>query len=138
MARTIKKGLDYFPLDVQMEDKVKLIEAKYGLEGFGFLIKLYQKIYSNGYYIEWQEDNALLFSNEVNVDINTVNDIINDCLRWHILNNRIHQKYKVLTSHGIQVRYKEATYRRKKVKMIEEINLLTEDEMRDNNSYFKR
>ena len=132
MARTIKKGLDYFPLDVQVEDKIKLIEAKHGLKGFGLLIKLYQKIYSNGYYIEWEDKNALLFSNEVNVDINYLNDVINDCLSWNVFNKRLHEKYSILTSHGIQVRYKEATYRRKKVKMIEQFNLLAKDEMRDN------
>jgi hypothetical protein len=56
MARPKKQGLEYFPLDVTMDDKVQLIEAKHGIIGFGILIKMYQKIYSEGYYYSWEEE----------------------------------------------------------------------------------
>ena len=59
MARPLKTGLDYFPLDVSFDDNIELLEAEEGLEGFAILIKLWQKIYSNGYYIEWNEDSLL-------------------------------------------------------------------------------
>ena len=42
MARPQKEGIDYFTLDVKMDDEVKLVEAKSGIAGFGVLIKLYQ------------------------------------------------------------------------------------------------
>ena len=132
MARPTKTGLDYFPVDTHMEDKVKLIEAKHGLEGFGLLIKLYQKIYNNGYYINWQEENILLFSSDVHVDINRVNNIINDCLHWEIFNKELFENYSILTSHGIQLRFTEATKRRTKVEVIEEYNLLKNDEINGN------
>jgi hypothetical protein len=132
MARPQKKGIDYFTVDTHMEDKIKLVEAKYGLEGFGLLIKLWQKIYSQKYYIEWDEEIQLLFSSEVNVDINVVNDVINDCVKWGIFNQELFEKYNILTSHGIQIRYKEATYRRKKVEMKEEYLLLNGDEINAN------
>ncbi|MTI61843.1 MAG: DUF4373 domain-containing protein [Firmicutes bacterium] len=132
MARPTKTGLDYFPLDTHMEDKIKLIEAKYGIEGFGLLIKLYQKIYNNGYYIDWQEENILLFSSEVNVSINQINDIINDCLHWKIFNEELYKNYSILTSHGIQTRFIEATKRRKKVEIIKEYNLLKDYEINTN------
>ncbi len=61
MARPLKIGLDYFPLDVSFDDNIELLEAEEGLEGFAILIKLWQKIYSNGYYIEWNDDCLLLF-----------------------------------------------------------------------------
>lgn len=132
MARPQKSGIDYFTLDTNMEDKIKLIEAKYGLEGFGLLIKLWQKIYSQKYFIEWTEEIQLLFSSEVNVDINKINDIINDCVKWNVFNPKLFKKYRVLTSHGIQLRYKEATYRRKKVEMKEDYLLLKGDEINSN------
>lgn len=45
-----------------MNDKIKLIEAEFGIKGFAIIVKLYQKIYSErGYYCEWNEDVALLF-----------------------------------------------------------------------------
>ena len=132
MARPQKSGIDYFTIDTNMEDKIKLVEAKYGLEGFGFLIKLWQKIYSQKYYIEWTEEIQLLFSSEVNVNINKINDIINDCVKWGVFNQELFEKYNILTSHGIQLRYKEATYRRKKVEMKEDYLLLKDDEINSN------
>ena len=58
--RPIKAGIDYFPLDVIMDEKVELIDAKYGNAGFGVLIKLYQSIYRNGYFLEVDEEKLLL------------------------------------------------------------------------------
>lgn len=65
MPRPQKAGLDYFPLDTDMEqdDKIALIEAKYGIVDFGVVIKLFKKIYhSDGYYCNWNEEIQLLFS----------------------------------------------------------------------------
>ena len=43
-------------MDVEMDDKVELIEAKHGITGFGVLVKLYQKIYKEGYFINVTEE----------------------------------------------------------------------------------
>ena len=56
MARPIKEGLDYFPLDTKLDDKFELLEAKYGSDGvkvFGCIIKLFQRI---GSYRDWETD----------------------------------------------------------------------------------
>jgi hypothetical protein len=45
MARPKKIGLEYFPLDCQMDDKVEMLEAEHGLEGFAVYVKLLQAIY---------------------------------------------------------------------------------------------
>lgn len=48
-----KKGLEYFSIDTDIEinDKIALIEAKRGAVGFTIIIKLLIKIYGdNGYY----------------------------------------------------------------------------------------
>lgn len=126
LARPQKEGLDYFPLDTDMDqdDKVALIEAKHGAVGFAIIIKLLMKIYRNSYFYKWAEKEQLLFSKRVNVDINQVNDIINDCLKWGIFDEKIYKKYEVLTSRGIQKRYLEAAARRKKVEIYEEYCLI--------------
>lgn len=120
MARPQKAGLDYFPLDVDMDDKIKLIDAKFGVAGFGVLIKLWQIIYSNGYYITWTEKELLLYKNRINADINLINDVINECLKWGIFNNDLYEKYSILTSNGIQKRYLEATKRRSEITLATE------------------
>lgn len=122
MARPQKTGIDYFPLDVDMDqdDKILLIEAEHGVEGFGILIKLLMKIYKEGYFYEWTEKEQLLFSKRVNVDINRVNVVINSCLKWGFFDKRLFNEHSILTSNGIQKRYLEATSRRKKVEIIAE------------------
>lgn len=120
VARPQKAGLDYFPLDVDIDDKVKLIDAKFGVAGFGILVKLWQIIYNNGYYIKWTEKELLLYKNRINADINLINEVISECLRWEIFNNNLYEKYSILTSNGIQKRYIEATKRRGELTLIAE------------------
>lgn len=118
MARPQKEGLDYFPLDTDMDikdDKIQLLEAKYGITGFGVLIKLLMKIYSEGYYYKWGEKESLLHSKRVNVDINIVNDIVSDSVKWGMFDSEIYSKYKILTSNGIQKRFWEVAKRRNDV-----------------------
>lgn len=108
MARPIKTGLDYFPLDVRNDDKLDLIEAEFGIIGFAIVIKLYRKIYEICYFYEWGEDQLLLFKKMVNVDINLINDVINACFRRNIFNKKMFDNYKILTSTGIQKRFIQA------------------------------
>ena len=125
MARPNKQGIDYFSLDVVLDDKFELFEAEHGLEGFAFLIKLLQKIYeSNGYYYLWEEDEKLLFSKKINVNINQVNVYINSAIKRNIFDKATFEKYNILTSKGIQKRFLEAVKRRKQIEVINEYILL--------------
>lgn len=129
MARPKKEGLDYFPLDcdIDQDDKVQLVEAAHGLFGFAVIIKLLMKIYNQNYYYSWTEKEQLLFSKRVNVDINRINEVINDCLKWGIFNQDKYDDLQILTSKGIQRRYLEAVGRRQRVKILDEHLLLDED-----------
>jgi len=121
----MKDGIDYFPLDVHLDDKFKLIEAKYGLIGFALVIKLYQKIYMDkGYYCRWSEDIMLLFSKEIGVDTSKTKDIIKESLRLGIFNKAMYDRNKILTSRGIQERYFTIVKRRKEVRVIKEYMLV--------------
>lgn len=126
VARPKKAGLDYFPLDVNVsdDDKIFYLEAEYGVEGFGIFIKLLLKIYDEGYYIEWDDFNIKVTSRKVNVDINTLREVVNVCLESGLFNKKLYEKYNILTSKGIQERYLEATIRRKSVKIIKEYSLI--------------
>lgn len=117
MARPIKEGLQYFPLDVDIDqdDKILIIEAVHGIEGFGVLIKLLMKIYKEGYFYKWSRREQLIFSKRVNVDINSVEGIVSDSLKEGVFDKRVFERYEVLTSKGIQTRYLDAITRRKVV-----------------------
>jgi len=128
MARPFKQGLEYFALDVNMSDEVELIEAVHGLVGFAVLIKLFQKIYSEGYFIEWQEKDQILFSNRVSDDRNRVTSIVSDCIKWGIFNSDMYRQYGILTSRRIQEQYFTATYKRVKVTAIREYLIIDVDD----------
>jgi DnaD/phage-associated family protein len=130
LARPIKQGLDYFPLDVDIDadDKVAIIEALHGIEGFGIIIKLLMKIYKEGYYYEWTKREQILFSKRINVDINTLSNIIDDCIKEGLFNQQLFETHGILTSKGIQKRYLEAIKRRKQVVFIENYFLIDDVE----------
>lgn len=113
MARPIKKGVDYFPLNTVMDDSVKLIEAEYGLTGFAVVVKLWMRIYSGfGYYCEWTNEVELLFKHENGLGGNSVSEIVASSIKRGIFNKEMFDKYHILTSSGIQKRYFEAVSRR--------------------------
>lgn len=124
MARVIRQGLDYFPLDCHLDEKVKLVEVKYKNDGFTVIIKLLQRIYSNGFYCKFSEDEILLFAYEINMDMEKVKLILEECLTRGVFNKEKYDLYKILTSKGIQCRYKEAVLRRKDVEIKEEYLLV--------------
>lgn len=128
-----KQGVDYFPLDVFLDDKFKFIEIKFNLEGFAIVIKLLQKIYSCGYWYKWTEDEVLLFADEVKVKKELIADVVDECLKRDIFSQRLYDKYQMLTSKGIQKRYKEIVRRRRDVEwhaeylLIDGINTVSDD-----------
>ena len=124
MARPIKQGLDYFSLDVVLDSKMELFEAEFGLQGFAFIIKLYQLIYGNGYYYEWNEDEQLLFSKKNNISNEQIDVYLTTAFKRNIFNQELYLKYKILTSSGIQKRFFTAVNRRKGVIAVKEYLLI--------------
>lgn len=130
MARPVKEGLDYFELDCHMEEKVRLIQAEFGLKGFAIVVKLYQKIYGGfGYYCEWNEDSLLLFMSENGVssrdEKNLISEIVTACIRRNIFSEKLFNEFGILTSYGVQKRYLNAVSRREKVELIKEYLLIS-------------
>ena len=130
MARPVKEGLDYFELDCHMEEKVRLIQAEFGLKGFAIVVKLYQKIYGGfGYYCEWNEDSLLLFMSENGVssrdEKNLISEIVAACIRRNIFSEKLFNEFGILTSYGVQKRYLNAVSRREKVELIKEYLLVS-------------
>lgn len=116
MARPYKNGVDYFPLDVQLDEKFELLEAQFGIKAFAVIVKLYQKIYGGeGYYCEWNEDIALLFSQKNNVNYNVVSDILNAAVKRGIFDSKMFESYGILTSAGIQKQYLKIITKRKQI-----------------------
>lgn len=130
MARPPKEGLDYFPFDCNLDDKVELLEAEHGLIGFAILIKLWQRIYSQGYFIEWTEEQSMLFARRINTDLKLVNDVVDTCLRRKLFDKGLYDQHHILTSAGIQRRFLFVigNTRRKNLGISFSYNLVSSDE----------
>lgn len=120
-----KTGLTYFSFDVDFfqDPKIEFVSAKYGIEGEIIAIKLLCRIYRDGYYMSWDEDQALLFLKRCHINptnLETLQSIIDELIFRGFFDKTKYKKYKILTSNGIQRRYLESTRRRKSVKMVEE------------------
>lgn len=126
MPRPIKNGVDYFPLDVHLDEKFELIEAEFGLTGFAVVVKLLQRIYGqDGYYCEWNDEVALLFGKRIGLGGSAVSEIVSASIRRGLFDQTLYDRYQILTSAGIQKRYFEAVARRKVVN-VEAAYLLVE------------
>ena len=115
MARPRKKGLDYFPLDVDFfsDKKIKRLRARYGTDGVTVYMYLLCEIYRSGYYINYDEDLILDISDELNISENSIQQIINYLLSRSLFDDTLAKSVKVLTAASIQRRYQEAKNTRK-------------------------
>lgn len=134
----MKSGIDYFPLDVTLDSKLDLIEAEFGVTGFGVVVHLLQEIYGQeGYYIEWTEEVALLFARKYGLGDSVVSEILAASIKRGMFDQKIYDKYHILTSRGIQKRYFEAVSRRKVLEVDYNI-LLVDADLLPKNADIKR
>lgn len=128
-GRQNKVGLDYFELDCYMDEKVRLVQAEYGLKGFAVFVKLLQEIYGGyGYYCEWTQDRELLFTSENGLNGGSqqlLGDIVEACIRRNIFSERLFKEYGILTSSGVQKQYLKATVKREVVELKKEYLLIS-------------
>ena len=135
-GRQNKVGLDYFELDCHMDEKVRLIQAEYGLKGFAVFVRLLQEIYGEcGYYCEWTQDRELLFASENGLNSGSrqlLGDIVSACIRRNIFSERLFKEYGILTSSGVQKQYLKATVKREVVELKKEYLLISVPQNRKN------
>ena len=128
MARPNKKGLDYFPVKVDMfeEDNIALITSEFGAKADSVLIRLLCRIYKNGYYCKWGDDECSLFCKLAGGIFvpNHVKEIISGCVRRSIFDKSVFDVFGVLTSKSIQEDYLRATLERKEIEIVSEYWLL--------------
>lgn len=125
-GRQNKVGLDYFELDCHMDEKVRLIQAEYGVKGFAVFVKLLQEIYGgHGYYCEWNRDRELLFASENGLSGGSLlKDIVSACIKRKLFSEHLYSEFGVLTSTGIQKQYLKATAKRDVVELKKEFILI--------------
>ena len=114
----MKCGLKTIPLAVDDDDRIKLIEAEYGLKGWAVMYKLYQYIAAHGYYLKWDIDTQLLFIRDKclsAVGQSAVSEIVTCAIRRGVFDAAMYEKHSILTSNRIQETFLNATKRNTKV-----------------------
>ena len=115
---TIYDGINYFPVGVNFmeENAMEVIEAKYGIKGSAIVLKLLCKIYKEGYFIRWDEEQCLIFANKAGREVQAaeVQGIIEILFIKGIMDKNSYLENGILTSENIQKVWMEATKRRKK------------------------
>ena len=108
MARTRRNGLEYFPMDTDMFSDIKirkLIKFQSG-KAIAVYTLLLCNIYRNGYYIVWDEELPFIVSEQSGYDEAYIREAIRCCLKVGLFDSELFNKHKVLTSAGIQKRYR--------------------------------
>ena len=122
MARKLKVGLDYFPIDtdILLEPKIKKLMKLYGAEFLSIYICFLTMVYSSGYYLEMTLDEladsiwtSLDFKN-FELDVGYVKTILLKMEECHMIDSLSLEYDGVVTSKAIQKQFLASTYRRKK------------------------
>lgn len=121
-------GIDYFSFNVDFfnDDKLQLIEAEFGIKGSYIAVRLLCKIYHEGYYYQWGDDECLLFAKNIGNGIvsNTVKEVLAGLVKRSFFDKGVFDRFGVITSAGIQRRYFEAVKRRQNVEVRAELLLI--------------
>ena len=122
MARKLKVGLDYFPIDtdILLEPKIKKLMKLFGAEFLSIYICFLTIVYSSGYYLEMSIDEladsiwtSLDFKN-FELDVSFVKAILQKMSEAHMIDSLSAEFDGVSTSKAIQKQFLASTYRRKK------------------------
>lgn len=120
MARPLKEGLSYFPLDTDLFDDDKLFDItnEFGPLGEVIYLRILCLIYKNGYYYEFGNMDKLCamliksIGNRWTRGKQSVEQVILRLAECNLLSSEL-VRSGVLTSVGVQRRYLKATERRR-------------------------
>ncbi|MEG0899051.1 MAG: DUF4373 domain-containing protein [Oscillospiraceae bacterium] len=128
MARTNKVGLDYFPLDVDFfnDEKIEFVSARFGVKGEIVALRLLCKIYRNGYFTPWNDDECTLLSKRAGDGItpSLASEIVKELVKRGFFDESLLLRFEILTSKGIQNRYFEAAKRCSRIDVYSEYLLV--------------
>lgn len=114
MARPIKSGLCYFPLntDFLSDRKIQRLIQKYESRGVVTYVAILCEAYgTNGYFTRYTDDLCFDIGFTVHLDETLVTEIIDFCVQIHLFDRRLLESKRILTSRGMQLRFREISKR---------------------------
>ena len=114
MARPLKKGLGYFPLDTDLysDRKIQRLLRKYGCKGICIYLAILCEIYrEKGDYISYDSDFCFDISVILGLDEATVSEAVLYCIDLQLFDRELLEYRQVLSSLAIQRRFREISKR---------------------------
>lgn len=130
MARPIKRGLDYFPLDIDFFNDIKVRKLiKYqGGKAVAVYTHLLCNIYRNGYYLVWDDELPFIISEVTGYDEAYIQEAIKCCMNIGLFSKKLFDEERIITSKGIQSRYEMVCKSGNKKAIVSEYNLVSSEE----------
>lgn len=121
MARPVKQGLEYFSFDTDFfsDVKVRRISRACGPASTSILICLLCNIYRDkGYYIRWDENLPFVVADTIGTTEGAVEEVVKKAIQVEFFDKELFEKHKILTSNGIQNRFRSAVVRREEIEYV--------------------
>lgn len=132
MGRNKKEGLSYFPFDVDFFQDLKIRKLiKYqGSNAIAIYAFILCNIYKDGYYIRWDNDLPFIISEQTGYEESYIVEVINCCLDIGLFSKNLFDSERVITSFGIQDRYRKINDLCRRKSDISEYMLISSEEKR--------
>ena len=110
MARPRKRGIEYFPFDVDFfsDKKIRILKSRFGADGIAIYLYLLCEVYKNGYFIQIDDDYEYIISDDLSMSNEKVKQVLKFLLERSLLDSKLFQSDTIITSRGIQCRFQEA------------------------------
>lgn len=114
MARPLKKGLGYFPLDtdIMSDRKIQRLVHRYGCKGICTYLTVLCEIYGErGYYIPYNDDFCFDIAFTLGLEEEEAKEVILFCVELRLFDSELLECRQVLSSASIQRRFREISKR---------------------------
>lgn len=130
MGRNRKNGLTFFPFDVDFfqDIKIRKLIRHQGSDAVTVYTLLLCLIYKSGYYMRWDEELPFIVSEQTGLKEAHIQEVINSCLKLGLFSKELFDKEKVLTSLGIQERYRKICVDSRRVCDMSEYSIISSEE----------
>jgi hypothetical protein len=130
LSRSIKKGIDYFSLDVGLfsDRKVRRLMRSCGAAAVSVLVKVWCGAYDeNGYFICADDDLYFDISAELGLSEDFVREAVQKSIEASLFDSALFERFGILTSRRMQRNYLDATKRRGNAQINSEYLLIPGD-----------
>ena len=130
MARSTKRGIAYFSMDVDIfsDRKIRRVMYAHGMGAVTVVVRALCAVYGEkGYYAEADDDFYFDLAHELGTDEAFVRAVIGSCVASGFFDSRLFGERGVLTSRRIQRNYADATKRRDNAQIDPALRLIEDD-----------